>query len=75
MKAKGQTYEENMRRLEEIVQQLEKGDISLEEGLTAFEEGVGLIKICQQQLERVSEKIQVVTASGELAPLANQGEV
>ena len=44
MSVKGPTYEENMRRLEELVHQLEKGDISLEEGLTAFEEGVGLIR-------------------------------
>lgn len=75
MKVKGQTYEENIRRLEELVSLLEKGDISLEDGLTAFEEGVGLIKVCQQQLERVAQKIQVVTDNGELTPLANQGEV
>jgi len=75
MSVKSSTYEENIRRLEDIVHLLEKGDISLEDGLTAFEEGVGLIKVCQQQLERVSQRIQVVTGNGELAPLVNQGEV
>jgi len=74
MTAKGKTYEENIRRLEEIVHRLEKGDISLEESLAAFEEGVNLIKICQQQLERVAERIQVVTQTGDLVPLADRGE-
>lgn len=75
MTVKGSTYEENIRRLEDIVHLLEKGDISLEDGLTAFEEGVGLIKVCQQQLERVSQRIQVVTENGQLLPLTNQGEI
>lgn len=74
MSVKGPTYEENMRRLEELVHQLEKGDISLEEGLTAFEEGVGLIKVCRQQLERAASRIQAVTQDGDLVPLANYGE-
>lgn len=69
MSEKNKTYEENIRRLEDLVSLLEKGDVTLEEGLTAFEEGVGLIKVCQQQLERVATKIQVVTKSGELESL------
>ena len=60
------TYEENIKRLEEVVRLLEKGDITLEEGLTAFEEGVGLIKVCQQQLERASQRIQLLTQEGRL---------
>lgn len=74
MSEQQKTYEENINRLEELVSLLEKGDVTLEEGLKAFEEGVGLIKVCQQQLERVATKIKVVTQDGELAPLPEQGE-
>ncbi|MFY9174420.1 MAG: exodeoxyribonuclease VII small subunit [Peptococcia bacterium] len=74
MSEKSKTYEENIQRLEELVGLLEKGEVTLEEGLAAFEEGVGLIKVCQQQLERVASKIQVVTKDGELSVLPEQEE-
>jgi exodeoxyribonuclease VII small subunit len=66
------TYEENIKRLEEIVRRLEQGDISLEEGLTYFEEGIGLVRICQQQLDRVAQKIQVLTQDGQLKDVTEE---
>jgi exodeoxyribonuclease VII small subunit len=58
------TFEDNIKKLEEIVRRLERGEIALEEGLAAFEEGVSLIKTCQKQLDRVAEKVQVLTQEG-----------
>lgn len=55
------TYEENIKKLESIVQRLEKGDLSLEEGLKSFEQGISLVRTCYDQLERVSESIEVLT--------------
>lgn len=60
-----ESYENNIRRLEEIIHRLERGDMTLEEGLNAFEEGIGLVKTCQKQLERVSEKLRVYEQDGE----------
>lgn len=66
------TYEDNIKRLEEIVRCLEQGDISLEEGLSYFEEGIGLVRICQQQLDRVAHKIQVLTQDGQLKDMTGE---
>jgi exodeoxyribonuclease VII small subunit len=46
------TFEESLRRLEEIVNQLEQGDVPLEDSLRLYEEGIGLSKICAQRLSQ-----------------------
>ncbi len=69
------TYEENIKRLEEIIRRLEQGDITLEEGLGAFEEGIALVRQCQNQLERVSERLLEITAAGEIREVENTREV
>lgn len=66
------TYEENIKRLEEIVRYLEQGDISLEEGFAYFEEGIGLVRVCQQQLDRVAQKIQLLTQDGQLQDVVEE---
>jgi len=68
------TYEENVKRLEEIVLRLERGDISLEEGLASFEEGIALVKVCQKQLDRVSEKLQMLTREGRIEEVADNAK-
>lgn len=55
------TYEENIAKLEEIVRHLEQGDQTLENSLAWFEEGIKIIRLCQKQLDKVSERIQVLT--------------
>lgn len=62
------SYEVNLKRLEEIIAHLEKGERTLEEGLAGFEEGITLVKKCQSQLERASQKVQVLQ-KGELVDL------
>ncbi|PKM85920.1 MAG: exodeoxyribonuclease VII small subunit [Firmicutes bacterium HGW-Firmicutes-12] len=62
-------FEDNIKKLEEIVRRLERGEITLEEGLAAFEEGVSLIKVCQKQLDRVAERVQVLTREGKFEEL------
>lgn len=46
------TFEESLRRLEEIVNQLEQGDVPLEDSLRLYEEGIGLSRICTQRLSQ-----------------------
>jgi exodeoxyribonuclease VII small subunit len=66
-----ENYETGIKRLEEIVKRLENGDITLEEGLSFYEEGISLVKKCQNQLDRASQRIQVLQ-KGELVDLADQ---
>lgn len=64
------SYEANIKKLEEIIVRLEKGEIPLEEGLSCFEEGISLIKKCQGYLDRAAAKVQVLQ-EGELNELAD----
>ena len=55
-----QTFEDAMKRLEEIVQQLETGDLPLEESLRVFEEGTKLATFCSRTLEQAEKKVALL---------------
>ena len=55
--SKQATFEESMKRLEEIVSRMEQGSVTLEESLTLFEEGTGLVKQCSKQLDDAELKV------------------
>ena len=57
-KAKTLTFEESVKRLDEIVKLLERGDAPLDQSLALFEEGAKLVKTCGKMLD---EAEQVVT--------------
>ena len=57
-------FEENLKKLEDIVSKLEKGDAPLEESIKMFEEGVELTKLLQKTLDDAEGKIKEVMASG-----------
>ncbi len=52
------TYEEKMKRLEEIVERLEMRDVPLNEALEIFEEGVRLVREIDAMLHGAEGKIQ-----------------
>ncbi len=56
------TFEQALKRLEEVVGDLESGRLSLEESLSRFEEGMRLSKMCQQKLKGVELKIEKLVA-------------
>ena len=60
MARKKLSFEEAMKRLEEIVSHLEKGDIPLEESIRLFEEGSGLLALCSSQLEEAEQKVMLL---------------
>jgi len=57
MAKKTLSFEESMKRLEEIVRFLERGDVPLEESLALFEEGAGLITQCRKLLDNAEQKV------------------
>ena len=61
MEDKKLTFEEGMKRLEEIVLGLEKGSVSLEEAMELFTEGTKLSKDLQMILDRAESKIKMIT--------------
>ncbi len=70
-------FETALEDLEQVVEQLESGDLALEDSLAAFEKGVGLAKFCNQKLNDVEKKVELLikdkegklqlTAFGDLA--------
>jgi exodeoxyribonuclease VII small subunit len=78
----GKKFEVAMEELESIVEQLESGDLSLEDSLAAFEKGVTLVKHCNQKLNEVEKKVEVLVKDKDgkfqfkaLDSLPNDGEV
>lgn len=55
---KKMSYEEAVRRLEEIVQLLEKAEISLEESLALFQEGIALSRHCREKLAEIEFRVE-----------------
>jgi exodeoxyribonuclease VII small subunit len=55
---KKHTFEQSLRRLEEIVNQLEQGDVSLEESIKMYEEGMLLSKACIEKLTQSELKLK-----------------
>lgn len=51
------SFEQSLKRLEEIVAALEKGDVSLNDSMTMFEEGTALIKKCSGMLDEAEQKV------------------
>ena len=51
------TYDEALRRREDLVSQLERGGKNLDETLAMFEEGTALLKRCQEELGEVEGRL------------------
>ena len=57
------TFEQALRRLEEIVEALETEDLDLDKSLQFFEEGVSLSRHCNQQLQAAEKRIDIFIAA------------
>jgi exodeoxyribonuclease VII small subunit len=57
---KSQTFEEAIKRLEEIVGELEKGEVPLDKTLSLFEEGVKLSRFCREKLDEAEKRIDIL---------------
>ena len=60
------SFEDSMKKLEEVVSRLEGEEVSLEESLKLFEEGVKLMRFCHQRLNEVEEKVKILVADESL---------
>lgn len=64
-----ESFEEKMKRLEEIATELEKGNLDLDTSVSKFEEGMKISKECSEMLEKAEKKITMLIKgeNGELA--------
>lgn len=58
------TFEQAIKRLEEIVAELEEGNLPLEESLKIYEEGVELTQFCSTKLNETEDKIKTLVKTG-----------
>ncbi len=65
MSVKKQTFEEQLKSLEAIVDSLEKGELPLEDSLAQFEKGVKLTRDCQKLLDNAEQKVAILSQNGE----------
>ena len=51
------SFEQALKRLDEIVKGLEKGDVSLNDSMAMFEEGTALIRQCSGMLDAAEQQV------------------
>ncbi len=57
-------FEDGLQDLERTVERMESGELSLEESLAAFERGVALVRLLNERLAEVEQRVEVLTRDG-----------
>ena len=60
-KEKEESFETCLAALQEVVDKIEIGEMNLEESLSTFEKGVHLVKTCNEKLNAVERRIELLT--------------
>jgi exodeoxyribonuclease VII small subunit len=60
MREKAMTFEDNLRRLDEILAALEQHEVGLDASLKLFEEGVEILRLAATELNSAETKVQVL---------------
>lgn len=51
------TYEQAIKKLEDIINKLNEGSIPLDDSITLYEEGIKLSEFCMKKLDSAKQKI------------------
>jgi exodeoxyribonuclease VII small subunit len=68
MARKANEFEKAFQQLESIVKRLESEELPLDESLRLFEEGIALSRFCNQKLEEVEKKVELILADAKGQP-------
>ena len=63
--SKKQTFEDALKKLQNIIEELESGSPSLDKMMQLFEDGMKLMQECRSHLTEVEERINTLVQSGE----------
>ena len=69
MNEENKTFEQNLRRLEEIVRAIERGDVALEESLRLFQEGTELVRSCGKLLDEAQLQVKKIMTAPDGTPV------
>ncbi|MFN3505608.1 MAG: exodeoxyribonuclease VII small subunit [Caldimicrobium sp.] len=59
------TFEEALKKIEEILRALEEKDLELEKALSLYEEGLMLINYCEEKLKQARLRVDIILKSKE----------
>lgn len=65
-KKQDSSFEERLRRLEELSSSMKDGELPLEDAVKTFEEGVRLARGLEKDLSRIERKIEILINNPEL---------
>lgn len=60
------SLEETFQGIEEIIAKMEDPEVTLEESFAFYQKGMEELKNCNQILDQVEKKMQIINANGEL---------
>ncbi len=60
------SLEDTFRQIEDIIQHMENPEVSLDESFKLYQEGIMKLKNCNQMLDEVEKKMQILNSEGEL---------
>jgi len=60
------SLEANLKELETIVSKMEQGDMALEDSIKSYEKGMLLLKLCQDSLKEIEQKVLVLSTENTL---------
>ncbi len=64
-KSETPSLEEAFSQMEEIIEKMESQDISLDESFALYQQGMEKLKSCNEMLDTVEKKMQILNAEGE----------
>ena len=76
MAKKKMTYEDAIKRMEEIAEALEAGDVSLDDSINLYKEGMELSKFCKEKLDIYEKEIMMLKRdeNGKIEEMLFDGE-
>ena len=61
-----ESLEELFAKLDQVAKELESGDTSLEESFGLYQKGMVMLKLCNEKIDTVEKKVQVLEENGEI---------
>lgn len=65
MAKKEKTLEQSFEELEDIISKLENPDISLDDSFKLYNTGVGLLKACNDSIDKIEKQMILLNENGE----------
>ena len=63
---KEESLEERLNQIEEMIRKMEEPEVSLDESFKLYQAGIEQLKHCNQMLDEVEKKMQILNKNGEL---------